>query len=330
MTSLLTLTAAQLLNKKPAQLFVSKDAAAHVHKELLKKWHPDRNKDPRAGEVVAHINSSYTLAKKAFENGGYPDTLTIKTSKGEQNYPYIAALKTELGELYICNRHIIYATERQYDDLVKQALDVSKAFKFPNDDIKAQLSHVVPRNIHTIANGDRAYTIMARDKDYVRVIDILAKGPIDPKHVAWIMSRAYNIAGWLKYSDLYHYDISPETMFVEPASHLGGLLGGWFYSGTGKTKPKAAPARSVHLTKYKRSKIHLSQIKTMGRRLLGCNSISELKKRADVPAPLKTWLSSAAGDNPVQEEKAWKETLIASFGPNRFTVMNLTTKDIYG
>lgn len=330
MTNVLSLNAAQLLATKPAQLFVSKDVAARVHKELLKKWHPDRNKDPRAGDVVAHINSAYTLAKKAFESGGYPDTLTIKTSRGDQHYPYIAALKTELGELYICPRHIIYATERQYDDLVKQALDVSKNFKFPNDDIKAKFSYVVPRNIHTVANGDRAYTIMARDKDYVRVVDIMAKGPVDPRHVAWIMSRAYNIAGWLKYSDIYHYDISPETMFVEPESHLGGLLGGWFYSGSGKKRPKAAPARSAHLVNHSRSKIHLSQIRSMGRRLLGCTTISELKKRTDVPAPLKNWLSSAAGKDPVQEEKDWKKVLIDSFGPNRFTVMNLTTKDIYG
>lgn len=330
MTDVLSLTAAQILKAKPSQLFTSEKDLGRDHKALAKKWHPDLNKDPKAKEVIVHINTSFALAKKAFEGGGYPDTLQIKTKEGVVSYPYLAALKTEFGELYICERHIIYAAERQYDDLAKQALEVSKAFKFPNDDIKAKMSSFLPRNIHTVANGDRSYTIMARDRDYIRAIDLLNKGPIDPKHVAWILSRAYNLAGWLQYSDIQHLDISPETFFIEPSSHLGALLGGWFYSGTGKLKPIAAPSRSANLSKVKRSKAHLSMIRVMGRRLLGSNSIAQLKYRKDIPAPMRMWMTSSAGDDPIKEEEAWKKMLVESFGPRRFTTLNITTKDVYG
>lgn len=321
----------KILVARPSQLFSDKKTADAVHKAFVKKWHPDRNKDPHASDVVAHINAAYTEAKKAFEAGGFPDALTIKMPDGSDAvYVYLAVLKTELGELYICKNHIIYANERKYDDLARRALSVSKAFKFPNADVEAKFRPNVPRNIRTIANKDRAYTIMARDRDYVRVADIIAKGPVDPRHAAWIMSRAYNIAGWMSYSSIQHLDISPETMFVEPSSHHGALLGGWFYSSHGKDSPIAAPARSAHLAKTRKAKAHLAMIRVLGRRILGCNTISEVKKRTDIPGPLKSWLTSAAGDDAVKEEKLWKQVLIDSFGPNRFTVMDLTTKDIYG
>ena len=332
--SILDFSAEAILKARAVDLFTKEETAAALRSELLKKWHPDRNKDSKAGAVVAHINSLFDTARAAFSRGGYPDTLTIKTSKGDQHYTYLAVVPFELGEIYICSKHIVYATERQYDDLAKRALDVSKEFKFPHKDVEDKLRPALPRNIHTVANGTRAYTIMARDRDYVRLKDLLdAKGPLDPKHVAWILSRAYNLCGWLSYSKIVHLDISPETFFVEPSSHLAGLLGGWFYSSAPKNeklkKRLAAPARSLHLAKGDAVKAHLAQIRVMGRRALGCNSISQLRARTDVPAAMKSWLMSAAGDHAVKEEDAWKDVLLASFGERKFTVLHTTTKDVY-
>lgn len=306
----------------------SKDDDGDVFKSLALRWHPDRNPDPRAGAVFAHIKTQWD----AIRRGEYPNTVTVKTPHGDQHHPYLAVFPFELGEVYICERHVIWATQRANDDLARRWLSTVKQFKFPNDKVRDELTLELPRNSHTLGNGDRAYTICDRPRDYVRVADILAKqGPLDPRHVAWIMSRAYRLIGFLNYAKITHLDISAETMFVEPATHHGALLGGWFYTkGPADAKALAAPTSTARLATRAPGWIHLTQVRTMGRHLLGCDQFSDIRKRKDVPEPMRTWLIGGSSENTIEEEQRWKRVLEASFGKRRFTVMDVKTSDIYG
>jgi hypothetical protein len=322
--NILTASPTELLKSKALDLFKSEAEADKTYKALAKLWHPDLNHDNRASEVFAHISAKLVEAKKAFANGGYPNTLKIK----ETLYPYISCISFELGEIYVCPRHIIYATERRYDDLAKRWLETVKAFKFPNEDVKAKLADVLPKNSHTFASGDRAFTICNRSPNQLRLADILAaKGAMDPKAVAWCLSRAYNIAGFLRYSKINHYDISVETFFVDPATHVGALYGGWFYAGM--PKPLAAPARSSHLVSADPKMIADAQIRIMGRRLLGCQTVQQLRAKKDVPESIKNWLLGPANSDIHAAEAGWQKAIIAAFGERKFTVCPISQDEVY-
>jgi molecular chaperone DnaJ len=40
------------------------DEIKKKYRELAKKFHPDRNKDPKAKEIMAGINEAYTLIRE--------------------------------------------------------------------------------------------------------------------------------------------------------------------------------------------------------------------------------------------------------------------------
>lgn len=330
MTDPTTLTGEQLL-AHPA-IFGRDGDVEGLFKKLAKMWHPDVSRDPLAGRVFAHVNALYQAAKR----GEYPSTLSLKTREGIEHFPYLAVRPFELGELYVGSRHLIWATERKHDDLARRWLETTKRYKFATDKMRDEVSRYLPRARHnTVALGDRTYTIIARPLDHVRVADVIAvKGPFDPKHAAWIISSAYNLSCWLQYSDVKHLDFTPESYFIDPATHIGALLGGWYYTGkNGDARhggPLAVPTRTGHLARLSRDAAHLSQIKIMGRRLFGCTSIAELRRSADVPSYVKTWLLDPAGANPVQEYRTWTELLERTFGKRKFTVLSLTSKEVYG
>lgn len=329
--------ASRILSAKAFELFPSEKDAQATHRALAKKWHPDRHTGQaqvEANAVLSHINAQLAKARESWAKGETADVLNIRMSDGSaKTFEYIAVKPTELGEVYVCPRHIIYACERQYDDLVKRALLTSKEFKFPSTELEQKVRKHLPRNIHAIGNKDRSYTILARDGDYVRAVDLLDHGPIAPEHVAWILSRAYNLASWMTYSRLTHLDISPESFFIELETHRGALYGGWFYSGYGEgpslVKPIAAPARTSHLAKAAGTRAHMSMIRLMGRRLLGASSFGALKARKDVPEPMKRFLLTAGTDNAFKEEAEWKEVLRKSFGPPKFVKHSLSAAEIY-
>ena len=328
-TDPLNFSAYQILRLRAIDLFPKEEGSVTVFRNLARKWHPDRNKDLDAARVFAHVSQLLNDAKKAWLTGTYPNTLSINKSTGTIHYPYLSAQKYELGELYICERHVIWATERTNDDLAKRWLETVKSYKFPSDAVRDKITPFIPRNSHTVANGDRAYTIVDRSSDYIRVADILAKkGPMDPRHVAWTMSRAYNLAGFLQYAGIAHLDISPESFFIEPSTHFGALLGGWFYSAPSGKKLIAAPARNAHLVK---SEANLDlQVRLLGRRMLGAHSPVELRANKAIPDAMRHWLMGSPMTRVADAHNVWhKKVLIDSFGEHRFTPYDLTTKEIY-
>lgn len=318
----------------PHLLFPDRTTVEETFRTLARKWHPDLNSDPQSKVVFQHVNSLFSAAKKALAQNtwGYGDVLTITGSKGEKHYPFLRQQPFELGELYVCERKLIFATRREHDELCKRFLASTKAFAFPSDQMKTEFHDNLPRNTHTIANGDRAYTIIDKAPELIRLADIIAKkGPMDPKHVAWSLSRMYNMCCWLEFSGLRHLDISPETFYINPETHGGALLGGWYFSkGPKDEKALAAPARTAHYATMDANKAHLSMVKQTGRRLFGAVSSATLNANPGVPDYLKRWLTSPAGDNPVREYEMWHKTLEQCFGKRRFTPYPLTPQDIYG
>lgn len=317
----LSLSAEDILKSRALDIFPNENEMAAIFKKLAKRWHPDTSSgDTR---VFSDINSKYQAAQKAWANGGYVSSLKI----GSTIFPFMYESRFEMGELYVCPRHIIWAVKRDWDDLAKQWLEVIKKYKFPNDDVKSKIVPHIPKNSHVKAYKDRAYVIIDRPYDLIRCADILrSEGPFDAKHMAWTISRAYNLCGFLNYANIRHNDISVETFFIEPASHRGALLGGWFYAGA--PKALAVPSRTSHLISLDAAAAHDAQIKLMGRQLLGIPNAAKVHS-SNIPAALKQWLLSAPLKSIHEAETNWKKILKDSFGDPKFIEWKLETSKIY-
>lgn len=322
MIDALTATADQVL----AQRWLLTEGGEELAKRWLKHWHPDVNPDPRAGDVFAKIKGELDGWRK----GERPNTLSLTTRGKVEHFRYLAVIPFELGELYVGERHLIWATRREEDDLAKRWIDTVKNMNFPLDKA-GELERYVPhwaRNV--LAIGDRTYVIIHRDPGFVRLADVLKKQPrLDPKHVAWICSRMYALCTGLAFAGVTHLDISPESIFINAETHDAALLGGWYYTGYKRFKPKAAPKRTAQFGKLERNSAHLGQIRLLGRRLLGANSLGALRARKDVPEPIKAWFGGSHGYEPVSEWGLWDQTLRLAYGPAKFVKWELDVSSIY-
>ncbi len=316
----------------PHLLFFNIDKVEDDYKTLARIWHPDLNSDPQATAVLQHIHLLLQAAHSAKANGtwGYGSSLTVKTQKGMVYHPYLTMKPFELGEIYICADQVIFATRREHDDLCRRFLETTKTFKFADAKMEAEFKTALPQRVHTVANADRAFTFVRKDPENIRVQDILDHETMDPRHIAWILSRAYNMCCWLNFSGLMHLDISPESFYVNPATHSGALLGGWFYAKSPfDAKALAAPARTAHYAGMDANRAHLSMVKQMGRKMFGLSSIVAMKGAKTVPEYLRKWLTAPASADPIEEYKQWHTTLEKTFGKRRFTIYPLTRDQIY-
>ena len=332
------MNASEILNisiTRPDKLFHELNEIDSTYKVLAKTWHPDVNHDPKASDVLAHINVLYELAQKAAKNGswGFTNTLIIPGAKGDMMFPYIAAMAHELGELYITETSVIYAVKKEYENLYKQFSRLTAHPPFADAAMKEKVSKHLPQDVRVLASSDRLYLRFNRTKNMVRATDILKKGPIDQKHVAWMVSNMYNIACYLNYAGIKHLDFSLDAVFVDVESHVGALLGGWFYAGDSAHANIAAPTRTFDiLSDVKGTKlqvIHSQQIKINGRRLLGANSIGQLKRNKDIPDPIKNWFMQGPMSDPVKEYGDWRKVLVEAYGPPKFMKYAFNIHDIY-
>lgn len=322
---------------KPELLFSAPEKVAEEYKLLAKKWHPDLNKSVEASKVFMQINVLHQVALSKAKNNawGYVNTILLPVNGSyTKQFNYLACVHFELGEIYICDKNVIFATEKQYDDLVKQYLSTT-TFEFANDDMKKEMVKFLPQNVQRYDDKDRTFVVVDRPLNSVRLADLISvKKKLDPKLVAWIMSRMYGLACYLNYANISHFDFTPESFFVDIESHGGSLLGGWYYAGIKGLPNLAAPQRvSNIIPKIKEvhpNAVHLNTIKQAGRKMLGVSNIASLRLNKDVPTPLRNWLCTPSGNKPVEEFKKWNDCLVDSFGARRFTKFEISVDEIYG
>ncbi len=328
----LSLESAAILRIPPTRpdLLFGKLDLESTYRALVRKWHPDRNKTPGALEVLTHINVLRQSINIFRANGEIPGTVLVKGLRKSLRFHYKFEKSTDSGHFYTSRKNFVYKFEAKDSDLVKRAMSVIQNFSFP-DHMKSYATKVAPeyKTTSVIHGPDNSYLMMPRPGSFIRLSDLPT--PLDPRHVAWIISRALNLACWLEFANTRHYGITVDNFFVEPESHVGALFGGWEYSSHGKDVPLAAANSTMSLLPNIRTLepgfIHSSQIKAMGRRLLGVKSMIELRHRKDVPQSMKTWFCTPGAKNAIQEYRDWHDCLEKSFGKRKF--VELKVRDPY-
>jgi len=325
----------------PELIFTNDEAIAKVeYRRLAFKWHPDQNPsaDPR---VMVTINELYQAALAKIKAGTWevPGEVTFKTLAGKMYaMRYVATSKHELGEIYVGQKVITYTVTKDNLDLYRAASDSLKKLKFANADMKKEMQRYLPKIKVEIETEDRLVLVLEKKPEQFLMSDVItAVKRVDPKHVAWMLSRLYNFACFLKYNETVHSGITASSLLVNPTDH-SMIINGWWYSTQAGKRLTALPSSAISIIpdkvlkeKKSTSLIDLEQIKALGRQLLGDVNGSSLLMDKTIPRSLLMWLRTPAGDDAFSEFDVWqKKVLVESFGKRKFVEMKLTHQDVYG
>lgn len=318
------------------------DKCKQKYKELVKEWHPDNSTKKNANDVFQHINKLYSEALEMITKGKWEKTnfVTLVTSSGKKiEISFSAHSKFELGETYVCSKHVIYIIDKDKEKYYKNAIERIKSIKYADKNMESKLSIFMPtiHNAYELDDG-RHCLILKKTPDVYPLRNVLEyfKGKVPPKHTAWMISRLSNIACILGYNNIVHNGINIDNCYVSPEFHSIMLLGGWWYSVPvgekmiGITKENYDVIPIVEKNKKVASYVtDLESIKMVGRKLLGHNIIRTLLNDNEIPSAYRNFLIEGASDDAVKEFKKWDKSLNDAYGKREFIKLELKKEDVY-
>ncbi len=345
MLDLATLTAGDLLRipaSEPERLFTAdRTAVDRAFRILASAWHPDRNGHAQATMVFQHVAALRRAALERLRRGEWhePGCLTLAARDGRTyRLHYLRRRPFELGDLHVGAGSAAWIVERAHDDLVDAALRRIGDFRFADDTMRGAVSRYLPAVTRTVDAAERRAVEVRKPADMILLADLLQHvgGSLDARHVAWILSELHCFACWLEWAGLTHNAIAPDTVFVSPAHHAVGVLGGWWYATPAGARFKALPARTLNLApadiirrKTADARVDLDLIRALGREMLGRATDAAAARGSRVPAALDAWLDLAANGSARADYALWQRVLTDAFGARRFTPLNVRVKDVY-
>lgn len=325
------MTSTEILRaKSPGDLFPRDPVLAKKkYHELARLWHPDA---AGSAEVFDHIKKLYDKAVKALDEGlvwdGGNSSHIETVSKKHYDLHYFRKHTFELGVFYVGEKHVTYLVDKEHRDLFKNALAKINKLDFPSKKVEKEMAGYLPMK-HTafeLSDGRLGLQII-KDKELILLRDVVDHAALDPKHVAWIVSRLHNLACYLHVSGLVHHEISLDTVFISPPDHGAALLGGWWYAKHAGSALKKVSKRTYGLLPWK------SQVEKKATRLTDSELVRatgrELMGGRKTPKAVITYLSTVASGNAIKNFEEWSAILEKSFGPRRFTELKLTPEEIY-
>lgn len=341
--NVLELSAKEILNITKPEVIFNKDNIKELKRKLSSKWHPDKHHGAKeANEVLAHINLLIEQAEIKFKNGSWEGAYSFEFSVNSKKYKFssIISKSFELGKVHIGKKHIIYVIDDINKDLAENAIKNLLTISYASDTMKAEFERQLP-NLVTYGKSEIGYVVvMKKSANAIFLSDLIAYlgGNIDPKHVAWIGSRLFNIITFLDYIGLCHNGISADTVLINPSKHACYLIGGWWYSAKKDTKINAIPnnlsslyPNEVFLNKIAKTKYDKVLVKALLIECLGDSSKSgsKLLVNSNIPKPMLNWLRTIDDTNIKKDFSKWYKILNECFGARKFVDMSVDINLIY-
>lgn len=340
------MTSAEILSIKEPELLFSSDmsAAKREFRALVMDWHPDRNKDLKANNVISHVNQLYREACKRILEGAWRrnSTLTFRTDDSKTyKIHYYSLHPFELGEVAISKGIVTYLIDEDYGDLFKEGIKWTEScnYRYANDKMKMEVERYLPKRAKVIHLKDRNILVVEKNPGLVRLRDLVEyfDGKLDPKHAAWVISSIYNLLCYFNFAGIVHGDISLDTYFINPEKHSGALLGGWWYARQEGERLIALPSRTVDnlpsdlwAKKQADQRIDLGLVRLIGREMLGDASGVAFRANRSIPQALSEWLIYGTSGSALKDYEIWQKVIIpAAFGGRYFTELDVKLKDIY-
>jgi hypothetical protein len=330
-----TPTAAEILALPPDRAYAlfagtEADVAARFH-ALAKVWHPDRSRDLRAATVMAKLVELRDAALRRFVRVRVDTGLA-----GPYRFMRVARLHDcAFGAILLGRETVVYKVDGAFD----RGIETAKAFapRFADAAMKAAIEPFLPTLRFEEATAEGHVFAYRRRPDQILLRDLIAaEGPIDPRHVAWMITRLMNLAAWLDFAGWSHGDIGPDTLLVSPEVHSVALTGPMLFLTRLGDRPRCLPARSLEAVPGMLDKravadprVDLALIRLTAREALGDASGSRLVRDPTVPPPLALWLTLPPKAPARDDFLGWEAAREAAFGPRRFVAWDFDPANLY-
>ena len=119
--------------------------------------------------------------------------------------------------VFIFAPHLLHLEQAMRNNILK--------VEYPSADLK-NLSKYVP-TIKMRTELEDGSVLVAISKP-ANSFPLFAFGPLDPKHIAWIVSRMENICCLFAFSDISYNALSLNNILINPRTHEAFFFGGWW------------------------------------------------------------------------------------------------------
>lgn len=330
----MSVTAQDILNAKNCWAIFTKDAAAikQTYRALAKRYHPDVTHG--GPEVLQQLNIHYERALHLINNG-LTIEVTHKQSKRVVKNTYLTEKIFELGKVYIGQTKLIYLIKegKYYHNMLKNITNLT----YMTPDMEAEFSRCLPKIIDNFETTTGEWcVILEKTADVYSLEDLLKQqnGRLDPKHVAWVISRLLNISCYLKTQGKVHNGLSITNCFVSPEFHTILPLGGWWYM-TEVGAPMLGTQKSIYdvmtihtkATRIADYTTDMESIRLIAKQLLGDTLL--ITPDANIPAAVVKWLKQGSTDDAMREFSEWNQVLLEAWGVRKFIPLEVKEEDIY-
>ena len=233
---------------------------------------------------------------------------TFTASDGEEitlSYLYSSAIRTGAGfpgagviRMFITRNNVIYVFNGHDSHLADAAVEMVSKIRYPAADVRG-LKECFPvfAGRYELRGGALNKGVMLIYERPANLFPLSMFGAFTPEHAAWIVSRMENICCVLFYSGLTHGGITEDNFFINPFSHHGALIGGWWsagqsYIGRDNTKD-------------------LKDVRKTADHILGIH-------RNDIPDEFDRFIRSRPEKSAYDDFARWDEVIEKGFGGRRF------------
>lgn len=329
---------------QPEKIFTGSDVELKkIYKKLSLLWHPDKQVNGKnTNAIFTHIHDLYQSALTKSKKGTLGtnlNALDITSVDGKSFiFRYQKAKNFELGEYYIAKEFVVWAFKNDFINEVKDSLKNLSGIAYQNDKMKSAFEKMLPVIYKQIETADRFIVVIKKPKEFLNLSDVASHYKKMPaKHVAWILSRLYNLACFLNYNQIMHGGINLDNCFINPETHELLLAGGWWYSKKDGEKlsmlsREAYDIAPVSMLNSKKAEmlLDLHLIKKLGRTLLGDAIGDSLLFDKEIPVKMTEWLRNGHQENAVKQYTQWYDRILTeSFGERKFVEMKVKSEDLY-
>jgi len=328
---LLSATAECLLGTPEAILARAWPTPRHRARQLLHRWHPDRNPEPRATAVFAHLQA----AQRQWAVGRVSHPLCWATPDGAVSLRYLRRVPTAVGEAFYGAHVLLDTVHPDQADLIGPAQDLLAHWPFASPTMETQIRPLLPPTMRHVPTATDHLLVRDRPAGMIRLRELLAHvgGQLDPRHVAWIGSALWNLACYLHYAQVAHQALSLDSVWIHPADHRIAVLDPWLFAGRMGSPLRALPQATLTLApraylaaRTVDASIDHHLIRALLRELLGDRTGMNLSPT--LPHPLAAFVRLPASGTAVAQYTTWKQTLAASFGKPTFVALTVSPTDI--
>lgn len=283
-------------------------------KRLAKLCHPDKfpgNK--KAEDAFKHLNHLRGV------NGSAAEILIGKWSISQ---PFT---RGDIADLYITKDLAVFkiARSERDNDLMLQEKTVVNLIHSSKDE---KFPLYVPRVIESFKASGRVTNVLEYADKYVSLEEIWQRcGPLDFRHIVWMMNRLFSALGFIHRLELVHGAIVPTHLLYNPTNHTMQLVD-WCYST--KIGGKVPAIVKKYKTLYPKEILAKGQAQTSSDLFMAMGIVRRTAQ--NIPAKFRPLIEWAEAGSPASRpadawafQDRWRATAKEVYGDPKFVELTI-------